>query len=499
MTELLNAPRGRYFVTIGTQVDGGDGSAASLPAIDSGSNKLNGTHSNITSTGSEMLYNGTTSKAEITPALLGREWTGINGSVFVRARAEDITANDTYFRITSDSTDYIWMRIEDGTTVRWLIEVGASSSYPTKGSIDPTDYLVIGVGLEDDGSGGTHFDAYLDGVREAGATFAGEQWSGALTDVDIGNSSGSYFLEGAVSGVVIGYTAITDPQALDISTKMNDGTLTAADLDGIYGAGEWSWYKFDEDPNAIFTPDAMGADAVYIRYDGTPASSFNLIGDVIQTWYDSSGNSRDAIQNIGGSQPERGANFARFDGVNDRLVNDESATYYTQDNIMVIAVLARQGDGNFVYNSPISLHEQGGTEAGVTGGLFGYESATGGDITLYRGGAYTGSSINFDALPDGEVYIICQMFTGVDLAVNRLNGTEKSDTAVGDSFNFDRVYLGSRAAGIFSQYDIYDVIIAPYNASLYEKIEGYYAWKHNTLATLDDSHPYKFTHPKLGD
>jgi hypothetical protein len=43
-------------------------------------------------------------------------------------------------------------------------------------------------------------------------------------------------------------TAVSPAQMLSIHTKLNAGTLTTTDLDTIFGAGHYCWWKLDESP-----------------------------------------------------------------------------------------------------------------------------------------------------------------------------------------------------------------------------------------------------------
>lgn len=121
-------------------------------------------------------------------------------------------------------------------------------------------YFSQGMTWDVDADGGSgELIAYVDGsaVESPIAITAMEprNWSSTGTNVIGAGSLTAQEWPGSIAHMILGYgICATAANMTTIHTKLDAGTLTTADLDTIFGAGNWSWWKLDEQ----FETDGLG-------------------------------------------------------------------------------------------------------------------------------------------------------------------------------------------------------------------------------------------------
>jgi hypothetical protein len=112
--------------------------------------------------------------------------------------------------------------------------------------------------VDADGGNG-ELKAFVDGVLVEPAIaidpMEPRNWSSTGTNVIGAGSLTQQEWPGSIAHMILGYgVPATEAQVLSIYTALSAGTLTPADLDGIFGVGNWSWWKLDEQ----FLSDGLG-------------------------------------------------------------------------------------------------------------------------------------------------------------------------------------------------------------------------------------------------
>lgn len=87
------------------------------------------------------------------------------------------------------------------------------------------------------------FKGYKNGTQQGSTVNCGINWTNPLGPLWVGSPKWL----GWASDCIISFGIVaTQPQLATIHTKLEAGTLTTTDLDTIFGAGNYGWWKLDE-------------------------------------------------------------------------------------------------------------------------------------------------------------------------------------------------------------------------------------------------------------
>ena len=206
---------------------------------DSGSNSYDGTHNKAVVGNSLVEYIGDVSSySSMLPGLNTGGFDGSNCSVFAKIKTDSWEAGfEAFLAINVDVSNQLHFRKSSATSITYSFSVGGAGWTPN--TTPPTDDtpFVMGFTMTPNGSD-TDVQAFYNGSSVLSATRTG-QWSGSLTNADVGKYFSVYpLINSSIDDVIVSYGATCDAtEANTISTKLNAGTLTTADLDTIFGSG----------------------------------------------------------------------------------------------------------------------------------------------------------------------------------------------------------------------------------------------------------------------
>ena len=199
-----------------------------------------------------IAYGGSTNKAYykesssigLYSAELASVFDGNTGSMIVRHKpvldnvaSFPITLNngaDNHYRFYHHSNGYIYFQTNQGATGKEINISTSSTSWMTFGGT---------WNIGDD-----RIRGFLDGTKVGGDITGLGVWGGPIST---GYSNGI----GWMSDIIFAYgVEISEANMGNIHTKLDAGTLVAADLDSYIGAGKWSWWKLDES----YSTDGLG-------------------------------------------------------------------------------------------------------------------------------------------------------------------------------------------------------------------------------------------------
>jgi len=245
-----------------------------------------------------------------------------------------------------------------------------------------------------------------------------------------------------------------------------------------------------------------GSDASTL-FDATTGGSLVAADGTIARWEDKSGNARHATQATVASRPVRktaiqnGRDIARFDGTNDTILGSVRVVAGNAKSVYVVA-RSTNAVGNEIFQN-----RSGG--ASNLAHLFrmirsGGASFVGGDtqlvnVTISHDFSTTFQSCFVSAWSISSSRLTTFSYNG---GLRTTTGTVNSETTTGN------YRLGSAlSTGIefgFWPGDICELVVLANESSVAnrELMEGYLAWKWDTVTALDASHPYKSAAPRFG-
>ena len=224
-------------------------------AADSGSNGLSGTYHNVVLGGgtNRAWFNGSLqdSMIDIYSAGLDAIFDGDEITVIVRGKVDSAA-------VWSDGTNhnlvsiYSWPFANDLTidiSVAGLLEwTMMNSGFPgiILRQVAGGDLSWMTCGMTISHTAG-ELRAYKNGAQQGATISAGIAWASAHL-WQYGCMFGSPAWKGWLADGIISFGVVASPaQMQSIHNALNAGTLTAADLDAIFGSGKYAWWKADEE------------------------------------------------------------------------------------------------------------------------------------------------------------------------------------------------------------------------------------------------------------
>lgn len=152
----------------------------------------------------------------------------------------------------STANTWVWRRRDSGGIRQWTLASGGTLTWHSQA----ITYSVTA------GETKTFYDGVKTGITGGIAAMTVADFNDPNTLIGAGGIGAQYW-HGDISNVVIGKVCPTEANVLTIHNGIVAGTLTTADLDTIFGAGNWIWYKLDDEwPTETTGPDAQPAIAV---------------------------------------------------------------------------------------------------------------------------------------------------------------------------------------------------------------------------------------------
>lgn len=241
-----------------------------IPTIaDAGSNGLDGTPVRVGLDGSAALFNSGTSYIDLYSAAFNTFFDADNGTLITRQAVaagawEDGVVRDV-ITLKADANNLIVLR-KDSTnnTFRWRYKAGGTEEVITNSSYSPAEAFSSGITWD---TAASEFKAFLDGQQEGSTLSIGGVWSGALastgTVIGANSNTPTAVWHGPVTDVVFANTTATVANMETLHIKLDAGNLLTTDLDTYFGAGNWLWYKLDEQ----YASDGLG----HVAADGVGA------------------------------------------------------------------------------------------------------------------------------------------------------------------------------------------------------------------------------------
>ena len=230
-------------------------------------------------------------------------------------------------------------------------------------------------------------------------------------------------------------------------------------------------------------------------FDATSGGSLPANNAAVARWQDKSGNLNHATQGTSGSRPLRkaaqqnGLDTLLFDGTDDWMT---SATSPTTGNPKTVVAITKStnASGGTVF-TPRTTGRKFLARVLVLGGT----NYISGDSTT------TNVTTTFSLATPMQSYMLHSWRSPSGLAIEyRGNGNAKttSGTILSDTGTAGYVVAANTSSG--SQPwpgEICEIVVVDSYAatSVVEQIEGYLAWKWNTVSALDAAHPYKSAAP----
>jgi len=244
------------------------------PANDSGSNNLDAVYYNTTLGGDidRARFNGTNSFVDYYSQGLVDNYTGDETTIIVRAKANSPTVwtdglqhylftMQPFDPATGGSGDiYIYKDVVNNTMVFFCSFDGGFFGIQSI-AFNSLSWFSAGMTFS---TAISEQKIYLNGVQ-VGVTdspitpfhsaypLANSCYWGAATGV----VSTDKWLGWAADGILGWGVAASPAQMLSIHTKLNAGTLTTADLDTVFGIGNYAWWKLNEPPELIIDSSSL--------------------------------------------------------------------------------------------------------------------------------------------------------------------------------------------------------------------------------------------------
>lgn len=247
---------------------------------------------------------------------------------------------------------------------------------------------------------------------------------------------------------------------------------------------------------ALWTPDQLGS-ALVSWHKGDSLSGSD--GDLISTWTDSSGNSRDGSSS-GANRPAlrtaalNSLNVVEFDAIT------TGADYFTLPNFMSAFTA-----GTVIFVAKIDLDAPGGSgssgppiKAGTSGSSDHYPFTDG---TIYFGyGSDTRKTVVNPTTSLATWHLGCFRSASSDWKYF-LNGVQEFTTGTNTVAFTTAPIIGAYNTGIGPYFDGRIAELVQTNTAVgstdREKLEGYLAHKWGITSVLDAGHPYKSSAPTL--
>ena len=250
--------------------------------VDSGSNGLDATPTRVGFNGSEAHCDGQESFIDMFSAGFDTFFDGALGTEIVRARVSNVdvwtdgTTNEL-IDIGADINNRVVMNITaDGNQFAWVVISGGTSKAVVKNGVSSIDFITFGQTRSELAD---RFRAYFDGTQEGIDQTSLGTYTGALaTDrARIGSGgAGINKWNGDISDVIVANREASIAQMATLHTKLDAGTLTIADLNTIFGAGNYAYYKLNEQyiTDGLAVPESGGSGLT--RQGGTWSSAGNM-------------------------------------------------------------------------------------------------------------------------------------------------------------------------------------------------------------------------------
>jgi len=259
--EVAAISAGGAIANLSTRTLDGLGQAAALPVTDYGSNALHGAPSAVGLVGDNRAgsneggqYNGATAYTNIYSAALNAKFNGQEGSFIVRAKCPTSAWTDGAERVLltfgADGNNYTALRKKAGAnSMQWVYVAGGVVLELSQAGFSADTLQTFG---QTHSLSADQFKSFVNG-SQVGATQNGlGTWAGSLATnlcvIGAGTSVPVNIWNGAISDVIITLNGVvaTPTQMSDIHTKLAAGTLTMGDLDTMFGAGNYAWYRHDD-------------------------------------------------------------------------------------------------------------------------------------------------------------------------------------------------------------------------------------------------------------
>jgi len=244
-----------------------------------------------------------------------------------------------------------------------------------------------------------------------------------------------------------------------------------------------------------------GSDASTL-FDATTGGSLVAADGTIARWEDKSGNIRHATQPTAANRPVRktaiqnGRDIARFDGTNDTMLGSVQVVTGNAKSVYVVAkstnavgneLFQNRSGAGFVMSHLFRMLRFGGISyvAGDTNVI---------NVIIPHDFSTTFQSYFLSAWSISSSRLTTFAYNG---SLHTTTGTVNAETSSG---NYRVASAASGSAFGFWPGDICEIIVLADESSVAdrERMEGYLAWKWDTVTALDASHPYKSAAPRFG-
>lgn len=222
--------------------------------VDSGSNGLDGTPVRVGLDGSAGHSDSINSYIQLPAAAMDSagfdeaEFTVISRQKYHNADSWSGDGN-RLFKIGVDSNNRALVWSNAANQLEWFYAAGGTAVGVGKTGVSTLDYFTTIMSVSKIAN---EMKAFYNGVQQGTTQTGLGTWAGTINDANavilaatntptnvapIQTSDFIYSLNGAI---------ISDANAAAVTTKLDAGTLTNADLNGYFGTGNWAWYKIDE-------------------------------------------------------------------------------------------------------------------------------------------------------------------------------------------------------------------------------------------------------------
>jgi len=233
-------------------------------ADDSGAFDLDGAYNNCTLGGSvnRAYMNGVNSYVDYYSAGLVTNYHGDETTIILRAKGDNpsiwtdgqshmLFAMQPFDPVGGGTGDiYIYKDIVNNQ-IMFYFALDSGAFYMHTAPFSSLSWFSAGMTFSQVGN---EMKAYLDGIQTGFTETPLTAWNGSypaplssyfgLSTIGSPNSWYGWMADG-----ILGWGTVASPaQMFSIHTKLNAGTLTTTDLNTIFGAGNYCWWKLDESP-----------------------------------------------------------------------------------------------------------------------------------------------------------------------------------------------------------------------------------------------------------
>jgi len=259
-------------------------------------------------------------------------------------------------------------------------------------------------------------------------------------------------------------------------------------------------------PSRITTALWLDAADSSTLFDATSGGSAVAADGAIARWEDKSGNARHVTQGTSGARPARKTSIqnnrdvVRFDGTAD-FMNSGSVSAFATDLIADFAVVVFANSATGAQNIVRSSYTSGAS--GNSNQLHGMYRETGSLVGHARTSA--GGIVTSVASQGSGVVLASTIWASDNTVTLRHNGTSQTagTGATASPSGHILTRFGARSSSTVDSFAAIDFcefvrVVGGISADDTERIEGYLAWKWDTVSALDASHPYKNAAPSYG-